>query len=329
MNRYLYCGLSSQTWFSFSLGLALTFFLSTSSALSSDEKKTKPLPWENKRGGERLIYEIHWGMFHAAELQLVTKPVELEKTSDQGEVSEKGWRFHATVKTRGVPESIYPIRSSMSSLTLLGPWRSQKFLAKRDENGRKKKEWTVVNYTSGGALFQDLRNKTEEPFKVPSKLPDQRFEDLVSMIYGVRMHDWYRSKRREVVAVERHEIKRGTVKREAIEDRKVGKWGKRKVFNLYALEKKTSKREPMKCRVFMTTDGKRLPLRADLNFAYGTFALRLKKVDQGAFKIPDLPKPPPEAPSTNDEVEKVTAESVTQASVRDRSQELKKTSKPE
>lgn len=96
--------------------LCLVFMASLSLAQTPSS-----FPWPE---GEKLTYLIQWGPIDAAEATFTAR------TETKREGIE---RFELFLRSRGPIEAFYPIRTRITSLTQLNPWRTTEYIQDRNE----------------------------------------------------------------------------------------------------------------------------------------------------------------------------------------------------
>ncbi|MEI7693919.1 MAG: DUF3108 domain-containing protein, partial [Verrucomicrobiota bacterium] len=104
--------------------------------LSSGQTQTLPTsPWPE---GEKLTYLIEYGPLDAAEAIFTAKKEPKREGVE---------RFELYLRSRGSIEAFYPIRSRLTSLTQLQPWRTLEYIQDRSEGGNVRNRRTLPDYS--------------------------------------------------------------------------------------------------------------------------------------------------------------------------------------
>lgn len=242
----------------------------TKAAVAEPEKgAVKPIPW---RDGEKLHYEIDFAMLTAA-----TGVFSAQR-------KKKVDHLQLDLKTAGIAETLYPIRSKFWSRTQLSPWRSLEYGEERDENGDFEHEKTTVDYQTGKATRERYTDEKTEVYEVGEKA---YLTDLVSMSYGLRSGPWRRGQRRAFSINEGGKLKQAEAICEEIEEMEVAGWPKQRLMRIH-VEPKGDYEGKGFLDFYITDDARRLPLLAKLKFAYGTAMIRLVKAEQPGFPTLEL-----------------------------------------
>lgn len=133
------------------------------------------LPWSS---GEKSTYVIQCGPVQLGFLAL---------TANQEVPQKSFWKFQATFKSSQGINKILPVDgvdSTLTSRTVVGPWRSVEYHQLRNEGSYKADTVRTLNYgTSTGTLTKRLDGEgKKEEF---SFLRDS-FEDPISLLYRIR-----------------------------------------------------------------------------------------------------------------------------------------------
>ena len=124
-------------------------------------------PWPE---GEKLTYLIQWGPIDAAEATFTAR----------AEPKREGIeRFELFLRSRGPIEAFYPIRTRITSLTQLNPWRTTEYIQDRNEGGNIRNRRTLPDYSVRLGRFFPAPGKAEENFD----LLEGPYEDFGSMLY--------------------------------------------------------------------------------------------------------------------------------------------------
>jgi hypothetical protein len=218
------------------------------------------IPWKN---GEELTYEVHWGLFIAAEAVFTAKE------------NGPAWVMRLDLKSRGVVDTFNPIQSRFTSKMQTEPWRSLQFEEDRSEADERKKNRTVVLGESLKGRYEDLLEKKVTEFS----LPQARMDDLGSLLYAMRVQDWRREKIRLFTVYDGPKIKYGGARLVRETTEAVGEWPRQKLLLIEAWpEDEKGKRKKGSLKLWITDDERRLPLRADFVARFGTFEIDLVKV---------------------------------------------------
>ncbi|MEO0453335.1 MAG: DUF3108 domain-containing protein [Verrucomicrobiota bacterium] len=221
-------------------------------------------PW---RDGEQLRYEIHWGMFVAAEVNFTAK--------SQSHDDLPSWSFQLDLKSRGVVDSLYPMQSSFLSAQQSAPWRSVLFTAHRNENKREKKYRTEINYVSQEGSFENKTDQTSEQFA----FEEAALDDLLSSLYTLRRHPWEEEKTCKLTLYEDRSLKQAEARLIELTNEKDENGRRHPCFLIEAREQgelEEGKRRVVS-RIWITRDARRIPLRAECQVRFGTFRMTLKQ----------------------------------------------------
>ena len=248
-----------QTSFKGGLWKCLPLFLSVIAC-----KVVAAEPWPD---GETLTYEVHWGMFVAAEGTFQARR----------NGSPSGWRLELDLKSRGVVDMAVPIQSHFVSQAGTESWKSLLFQADRRE-GRERLNYECVLPGSGTGQYRDLLEKKNRSISEH----DGPVQDLVSMLYNLRRHDWKKDSKMRFCVNDRWSLHNGfarVVGRERVEDQN----GAERECDVIFVEEQNEKGESRNngwLRLWFTTDARHVPLQARLKFRYGTFLIRIKPSGQ-------------------------------------------------
>ncbi len=249
MNRHLKFN-CIQSW----IFLFVILFLCDSTVQAAD------FPWTS---GEKLTYEISWGMILAAEGTFTA--------TDKGD----HWDFQLALKSRGLVDTFYPLDDSMWSIAQKNPWRSLEFGEFRNEPSKWIRERTQIDYAGGiGTRERWFQGKTNT-FPVT----EQSLEDLGSMLYHFRSYPWALHEKQQIFAYEDGRVKSGNAECVEIEEKAIGTWPKQSLLKIYA-EPEGEEKKKGNLTIWITNDEKRIPLLAHLNFRYGSFDIALVKIDK-------------------------------------------------
>ena len=109
-------------------------------------------PWSE---GEKLTYLIQWGPIDAAEATFTARPEPKREGIE---------RFELFLRSRGPIEAFYPIRTRITSLTQLNPWRTTEYIQDRNEGGNIRNRRTLPDYSVRLGRFFPAPGKAEENF---------------------------------------------------------------------------------------------------------------------------------------------------------------------
>jgi hypothetical protein len=215
------------------------------------------VPWVDN---EILIYEIKWGLIHAAEGMF-----RVEDRRDR-------WKFSLNLKTVGIVDSIYPIRSQFVSIQQKHPWRSMAYYENRNENRKVRRTRSVIDYARAAGVFLNEVSGERKVFDFKDRLLD----DIGSAIYGSRLVDWNKTQQKKIRIHEKGEVKTGWIRSYGCVQESVAGWPKQRLWRLYA-EPEKGEMQKGNVRVWLTDDKRRIPLYARVKFRYGTFDIELKE----------------------------------------------------
>lgn len=220
----------------------------------------KAVPWKD---GERLRYEVYWGVFMAAEAELSV-----------GRQNEQ-WRASLELGTRGVVDTFYPVRASFSGWFYAQNLRARRFEAERMENGRRRSHLILMNAERKSAAFTDRVRGVTTRFA----LPDEETQTVLTLLYVARSVEWRRGLEHTWDVCDRDQLKRVRVRCTGEEPWPRGKRGAARVLVLQAEEIANATghppRRPLRARIWVQPQGM-VPEAVDLQFIYGTFNLRRK-----------------------------------------------------
>ena len=121
--------------------------------VSTGQTQTRPVsPWLE---GEKLIYLIEYGPLDAAEAIFTAKKEPKREGVE---------RFELYLRSRGPIEAFFPIRSRLTSLTQLQPWRTLEYIQDRSEGGNVRQRRTLPDYSVKLGRFFPAPGKPEENF---------------------------------------------------------------------------------------------------------------------------------------------------------------------
>lgn len=234
------------------------FFCLTLPALSLGQSPS-PFPWIE---GEKLTYLIQWGPIDAAEATFTA----------QAEPKREGIeRFAMVLRSRGPIEAFYPIRTRITSLTQLNPWRTTEYIQDRSEGGHLRHRRTLTDYSVRLGRFFPAPGRAEENFDL---LPGP-YEDFGSMLYHVRAHPWQPQGSVTWQVIENKEPLFAKISCTQIETLQIADYPPRRLLEIRGEPFGPSSRHQGWMKIWMTDDARRLPLFAQLKFQYGTFDIRL------------------------------------------------------
>jgi hypothetical protein len=215
------------------------------------------LPWKN---GEALTYMVSMGLFEAAEGTF---------TAHQ---KDDHWEFNLKLASRGLVDEFYPFTGYFWCLLAPGsPWRSVEYGEFRFEPKRVIKEQTRIDYAAHKGTREIWTTGKSKTFPVA----EDAIDDVGTMLYHLRAGAWKPGDIRLIHVYESDSEKEATAECEARETRAFGTWPEQPLLRIVALPGKgTHHRGRM--TLWMTDDARHLPLHADLEFRYGTFAIDLE-----------------------------------------------------
>ncbi len=213
-------------------------------------------PWKD---GETVTYHIYWGMIFAAEADFMT--------ARDGDF----WDLKMELRSRGVVEGFYPIRSNFSSRQEEGRWRSHGFHFDRNEGERVRKGNVRIDYAAGRGVFRNEIDGKNKEFDVNGDM-----DDFLSMLYSLRRVDWKREKQATIRTYENQNVKEGIAKLIGHEPDGITGHRGTPLLVIEALETvaKDSTRRPLWAKIWITDDEQRIPVRAELRIKYGTFVIK-------------------------------------------------------
>ncbi len=252
---------------SLTLGILLLFSAASLAAVPSAPSASSALssvpaafPWKD---GEQLDYEIRWGAILAAEARFTaTQP------------SPGRWHFALDLQSRGIVESVAPIRDQIYSEVEASPWRSLEYSSDRSEAGTHRRRIMDIDYLHRSGTIRDVENKTTTAFPVPYAAVD----DIGSVLYEMRRIDWQPGMKRPVGVYDGPVITRGEaacLRRESIAVAGLpGEIPCLVVFLRPIYDDPVKNAQGYGTTLWIRDDASRVPLRADLKARFGTITLR-------------------------------------------------------
>ena len=220
----------------------------------------EPFPWKN---GEQLDYEIRWGAILAAEARFTaTQPL------------PGRWHFALDLQSRGIVESVVPIRDQIYSEVEASPWRSLEYSSDRSEGGQHRRRVMDIDYLRRSGTIRNVEDKTTTAFPVPYVAVD----DIGSVLYEMRRIDWKPGMKRSLGVYDGPVVTRGEavcLRREAITV--AGLPGAISCLVIYLrpiYDDPEKDAQGYGTTLWIRDDASRVPLRADLKAGFGTFTLR-------------------------------------------------------
>ena len=216
-------------------------------------------PWTE---GEKLTYLIQWGPIDAAEATFTAR----------AEPKREGIeRFELLLRSRGPIEAFYPIRTRITSLTQLLPWRTTEYIQDRSEGGNIRNRRTLPDYSVRLGRFFPAPGKAEENFE----LLEGPYEDFGSMLYHVRAYPWQPGSSVTWQVIENKEPLFAKITCTKIESFELEDLAPRRWIEILGEPYGPSTRHKGWMKIWMTDDARRIPVLAKLKFQYGTFDIRL------------------------------------------------------
>lgn len=214
-------------------------------------------PWPD---GETLVLSIDWGVIHAAQGTFTA----VEKTDR--------WEFRLNLISQGTVDTFYPINDWFWSYQQKSPWRSVEYGEDRSEGKKRIRERTQFHFEKKLAI-REKWTKAEND-RIPLTL--EPLDDIGSMLYTLRRGTWKVGDKRPIQVVESSAIKTGEATCISIGKRTFAPWPEREVIQIHCLPTgETAQKQKGELTVWFTNDARRLPLRATLQFKYGTFDISL------------------------------------------------------
>jgi hypothetical protein len=222
-------------------------------------ENSSPFPWPP---GEKLTYLIEWGPIDAAEATFTA----------QAETKQEGIeRFELFLRSRGPIEAFFPIRTRITSLTQIHPWRTTEYIQDRNEGGNIRNRRTLPDYSVRLGRFFPAPGKPEENFD----LLEGAYEDFGSMLYHVRTYPWKPGASVTWQVIENKEPLFAKISCPQIDTIEIEDHPPRRLIEIFGEPHGSSARYKGWMKIWMTDDARRLPLLAKLKFQYGTFTIRL------------------------------------------------------
>jgi hypothetical protein len=216
------------------------------------------LPWKD---GESLTYLVTCYELNAAQGTFVAH--------DMGD----HWEFKLALSSQGWVSSFYPFTGWFWCVAGAGvPWRSVEYGEYRFEPKRVIKEQTLIDYAAHQGARADWMKGTTKTFPVA----EDGIDDVGTMLYHLRTGPWKVGDHRTLFVYESNSEKEADVTCDAIETKAFGIWPAQKLIRLSALPGKGTKHHGH-LTIWMTDDARHIPIHAEIEFRYGTFAMDLTK----------------------------------------------------
>jgi hypothetical protein len=238
-------------------GLGALVLLCTLPARGADT-----LPWPD---GERLTYEIAWGPFVAAHARYEacvskTRPGFLE--------------VECSLKTHGATDRIYPVEAMLHSIIEIKPWRSLQLNDIRTQAGRPRNVIETVDYPSRRLMVSDLvlKKKASVPIKKDA------LDDLVSLLYSVRMSSWGKTAARSFYVYDEKSAERADATYLGLEALPDQPDRLCRVIQIRPVYKDPEKNAAgYGAKAWLTDDARQVPLLIEMALKFGTVKIRLMK----------------------------------------------------
>ncbi len=240
--------------------------------------------------GEKLTYEITWGIFTVGHAEL-----ELRFSEPFG--GEPCWYIYHTARTNDFADVFYPVRNVVESWVT--PDLSRSLHYKKYEREGKSERDVVIDFDwSSRLVTYSNREERREPVALL-----EGCHDPLSVVFAARLHSW--------VVGETFSIPVTNGKITFSTEIKVVKTAKIKTaaghFDAILLEPDTKniggvfrKSKDAKIQFWFSNDPRRLPIVMSSKVAVGSFRAELKKIEQ-LDPVPIQPSPPKIKPSQNHE----------------------------
>jgi hypothetical protein len=220
---------------------------------------SRGVPWVN---GETLIYEVKWGVLNAAEGMF------------RAEDKDDRWRFSLNLKTVGVVDALYRVRSQFVSIQQKNPWRSIGYYENRKENNRERMTQSIVDYRKAMGIFLNKVSGEKRIFG----FQDRVLDDLGSVLYGARLVDWQRAQKKRVRVYEKGEVKTGWIQYKGCVEKSVVGWPKQRLLWLYGEpDPDDGGKRRGHVKMWIADDQRKIPLYARVKFRFGSFDVILKE----------------------------------------------------
>ena len=161
--------------------LLLVFFLAAAGASFADETAPEPvnppLLWFDV--GERLLYDIYWGIIHVATTEVTTQWV-----VEEGQPLRI--RITYRTKSNGVIATVYPVDDILESVIDAETFLPVSFQKKQSEGNYRSDEFTVFDHAAGTMTWQSRLNGNEQTYPIEA---DTR--DLITLMYYFRSMSFY------------------------------------------------------------------------------------------------------------------------------------------
>jgi hypothetical protein len=233
--------------------------------LMASVRSEDAVPWVD---GERLRYEVHWGMVVAAQADMLMQR------------DEDTWKVTLDLKSRGMVETLYPIRSHFETWFGQSGLQARRYEAVRAEGKKQRNQLILLNTNTLSGVYEDRIKGTKKKFT----FTNPETQTLLSLMAVARTVDWKPGVVREWDVCDRYRIKR--VRMEGREEamlpdaaRDAAPCVVLQINELADAEGKVPER-PLKARLWVR-QADRVPERVDLQFGYGTFRLRRVEIQDG------------------------------------------------
>lgn len=221
------------------------------------------VPWCD---GEKLTYRVHLGIMEAVEGSFSAK--------DLGHA----WEFKLHFRSVGMVEGMYPMRDWFWSICTKKPWRSVEYGEERFEGDKHMYERTDIDYTAQLAT----RNRWFEGKTQTFKTPAAAIDDTGSMLYSLRYGPWKVGQKRQFLVYESRHLRSAEANCVAIERLPILEEEGSPEIDCYKIVTEpldlNLRKKGFKLTLWITKDGRRLPVRSEMTFRYGTVTSRLINV---------------------------------------------------
>jgi hypothetical protein len=217
------------------------------------------VPWPN---GEALTYLVSWGGLSAAE------------GTFRATLADGHWEFKLDLGSRGLVNDFYPFIATFWCELAPQRWRSDEYGEFRFEPKRVIKEQTRIDYDA----HKGTRSIWAEGKTKTFPIAEDAVDDVGTMLYHLRTGTWKPGQVRILHVYESDSEKEAIAQCEARETMQFGNWPRQATLRLLVLPGKGTHHRG-KLMLWMTDDARHLPLHADLEFRYGTFAIDLTKIE--------------------------------------------------
>lgn len=256
----------SWRWRRIPFVLILAIILLRAGASREEDAGPQGIPF---RPGETLTYEVRWEFIPAARAMLKILPMETI-----GE--EPVWHFSMTVETLPFADAFYKVRDRIDAYASADMTRSLLFRQKQREGGYKKEIETVFDWTKPEVRYSNFGKP-----RPPLPLPPTAFDPL-SVFYSFRLYKLKENGEIRSYVTDGKKCKMGVARilsRERVKTPagELDAWiAEPDLKDIGGVFKKS---DNAKLRIWVTADGRSIPVRIESKVAVGRFVAELTSLE--------------------------------------------------